>query len=99
MSDNKEEAYKPFENLKKRFEEVAESLGLQVENMMFFLNEDHMVNVVWTITPEAVMTEAEKDQRRVDKEFKDMMGGMSDPFADKAADAKADLKKWLEENG
>jgi hypothetical protein len=94
----KDDAYRPFENLRKRFEEVAESLGLEVHNMMFFVNEENMVNVVWTVKPDAVMTEAERDQRRVDKEFADMMGGIEDPFEDKAASARDDLSKWLEEN-
>lgn len=96
--NKREEAYKPFANLKKRLEEIAEALGLEVESMILFVNDEYLVNVVWSVKDEAVMTDAEKDQRRVDAEFAKMMGNIADPFEAQAKSAKEDLARWLEGN-
>lgn len=91
----KDEAYKPFENIKARLEEVAASLGLECHNIAFTVGPHATLQVFWTLKADAVMTDAEKDQRRVDDEFARMMGGFEDPLQDKVKDAKDSLREIL----
>lgn len=98
----RDDAYRPFENIKARFQEIAESLGLNLERISFSLDEDieaHTMTVIWSLRPDAVMTDAEKEQRKVDQEFEKLMGNMEDPMADKTENVKESLKSFLEKFG
>lgn len=92
----RDDAYKPFLNIKKRLEEVAESLGLEVAKVFISVDDDHLLQVVWTVKPDAVMTEVEKEQRRVDNMFNDQMTGFDDPIETKADKARASLQAMLD---
>lgn len=98
----RDDAYRPFDNIRNRFQEVAESLGLNIERISFSLDEDvdaHTMTVIWTVRPDAVMTEAEKEQRKVDQEFENLMNNFDDPLENKAKDVKDSLKGFLEKFG
>ena len=98
----RDDAYRPFENIKKRLEEVADSLGLTIERIAFSLEDDveaHTMTVVWSVRPDAVMTEAEKEQRKVDEQFKALTTSFDDPLQSKIDNVKNSLNDFLNKFG
>jgi uncharacterized FlaG/YvyC family protein len=98
----RDDAYLPFENIKSRLEEVAESLGLTIERISFSLDdnvESHTVTVIWSVRPDAVMTEAEKEQRKVDEQFKALTTSFDDPMQARAEEVKNSLNDFLNKFG
>jgi len=96
----RDDAYRPFQNIKDRLDEVAASLGLEVARVIVNIDEDHMIQVVWTVKPDAVLTEIEKEQIRMDKSFEDLTTGLfDDPIEVKVENARDKLRAMLEGYG
>lgn len=100
---NKDEALDPINKLIKRFEETVNSLDLDIQQVVVIPARDGnpaAIQAVLIIKADAVMSEAEKEQKRMDIQFKEIERGLlEDSFDEKAKDIKKntrdDLKDWL----
>lgn len=92
----RDEAYEPFKNIKARLEEIAESLGLECHRVSFNVDDDYLVHVVWTVKAEAVMSEAEKEQLKIDREFDLMTKSFEDPLDEKINNSKSKIQELLQ---
>lgn len=94
---NKDKAYEPFQNIKNRLNEIGEELGLECHNVVFTVGDEAVMQVVWTLKGDAVMTAAEKKQAEVDDVFESMVFPiMDDPLDGQVDDVKESLRGLLE---
>jgi len=64
-------------DLRKRVSEEAEKLGLAIHNFALIPGDDHehdIVQVVFTISAEAIESESETEKRQTDEAFEALMG-------------------------
>lgn len=66
---NSEEAFQPFKTLEERVKEIAASLGLTVERFNICITEPAFFQIAFSVQPDAVLTQEEKEKRKVDEEF------------------------------
>jgi hypothetical protein len=97
----KDDALKPIQNLQKRLQEVAKSLDLEVETFLYRPATGDMPDIFQVqliIRAEAVMSEAEKDQKRIDAQFEEMEKAlMQDDIAEnKLPQIERDIQDWFE---
>lgn len=86
---DKNEALNPIRTLRKRLEEVAQSLDTEVEQFVFIpAAEDRpdLFQVVFFVKAEAVMSEAEKEQKKIDAQFADLEKQFATTELDKKVD-------------
>jgi hypothetical protein len=70
---DKDEVLNPIKVLQTRLKEIAKSLNLDVESFVYRPSDENhpdIFQVQLVIRAEAVMSDAEKEQRKVDDEFK-----------------------------
>jgi len=97
---NKEEAFQPFMALKKQLEQIAASLGLTLATFGLIIEDDLDlcgVQCQFMIRPEAVMSDAEREQATFDREFEQIeIREQEKELQDKKIpQIKADLDEWL----
>jgi hypothetical protein len=98
---SKDDAFRPFLNIKKRLQEVCDALGLDVERFMVLPDEGtEIIQAVLVVRPDAVMSEAEKEQKRFDEEFARMEKSLVEDsvFDEKKPSMREDLEKWLNDD-
>jgi len=95
---NRQTAFQPFDNLRQRAEEVAASLGLTI--MKFVVEPPDHIHIIFGVEPDAVMSEYEKEQRKIDKEFAAMERQFEQDgiMETKAEIMKKDIASWLDED-
>lgn len=93
----KEDAYEPFRNIEKRIAEVGESLSLELHKMVFEPGPDNIVQCVFILKPDAVLSPAELQQREMDKEFADIVSFSEDDerMEEMRKATEEDLRKFL----
>lgn len=98
---DKSEALSPWMTLKKELEKIATSLGLTMESWGVVFDDDPALTsgqAIFTVRPEAVMSDEEKEQLRYDKEFLDMQEAdhERDLLETRAPQAREDVESWLD---
>lgn len=93
---NKDDAFRPFRNIEARVKEVADSLGCTVER--FVIELDGTVHMIWGVLPDAILSDYEKDQRRIDAEFEAMARGVEEEaiIEQKMTTLKQDVASFMD---
>ena len=105
----------PLENLRKLnkiIQSKAQSLGLDVTSLTMTASPEDggkdFVQVVFSVTPEALKSESEKEQDKIDADFEKMMSGVEiedETLPDhlqekvdkiKGVDLKKNIQDWLD---
>jgi len=72
---NKEEALKPIKTLKQRLTEIAKELDVEIEQFIYVPESDShpdLLQVVFFVTADAVLTADEKEQKAIDAKFSEI---------------------------
>lgn len=98
----KNEALQPFEAIKQQLAQIATSLGLTLETFAFVVEDDQELSCFqcqFTVRPEAVMSDAEREQAEFDAQF----AGIEEAEREKELHdkkiplMKKDIDDWLAE--
>lgn len=103
---SKDKALHPLVQLRKRVEEIAKELKLDVSvfNLSYAKGEsDPILQVVFGISADAVKDAATLEQEGIDAAFEAMMSGLSpveetEDEDDDVADILDDLKGWMDDD-
>jgi type VI protein secretion system component VasK len=83
---DKNEALNPIRTLRKRLEEIAESLDTEVEQFVLIPATDDrpdLFQVVFFVRADAMKNEAEKEQAKFDAQFAQIEKGLTQTALDK----------------
>lgn len=96
---NSEEAFKPFKVLEERAKEIAESLGLTVERFTLCVTEPSFIQIAFSVSPDAVLTTEEKEQRQIDEQFKAIERQFQEDQIEnkRMPDVRKDIEDWLKD--
>lgn len=85
---SKDESLGPLKVLRKRLQEMADELKIELNSLAFMVGDEgdssDVAQVVFILTPEALKSAEELEQARYDEEFQRMMAG--DTVIEKAQD-------------
>lgn len=93
---NREEAFGPFANLQAQIEEIAQSLGLSVAR--FMIDPPDKIHIIFAVEAEAVLSEYEKEQRKVDLTFAQMEREFEEDgiVESKMEIIRKDIAEWMD---
>lgn len=91
----KDEALQPLRNLHDRVVEAVASLGLTVER--FVIDLDGTLHIIFGVSADAVLSDFEKEQRRIDAQFALIEAGIENDaiMEQKVKNIKQDVESFM----
>jgi hypothetical protein len=89
-----------LQKLRSRIDQIAKSMNL-IRTQLFFIpaenGESDQLNLMFKLTPDALMSDEEKEKRKIDSEFEALTASVTDDTEDKLEQARKEAKDHLDE--